>query len=139
MTTDANGITWNSETSWSFGAITKERDTPPPTAIARQERVIGSNLVWDFSSVLGVQEYEMRQLRYVFTISNSDHNACRSAVNSFVDWLYGLSGYNELYDSADAGFHYLARLKSATPKYTNGVYCEITVEFEAQPEVVSDV
>lgn len=139
MTTDANGIIWGSNTSWALGAVTKERYTPPPTAIVRQERVPGSNLIWDFSTLLGAQEYDTRQLRYVFTISNSDHNACRAAVNAFISWLYSVRGYGNMYDSADSGFHYSARLKAATPKYTNGVYCEITVEFEAKPEVISNV
>lgn len=139
MTTDANGITWNSATSWNFGAVTRERETPPPTPIVRQERVPGSNRVWDFSAILGVRELEMRSLRYVFTISDSNHNLCKSRVDAFIEWLYGPASYSALYDSADSGYHYLARLKSASPKYTNGVYCEITVDFEAMPEVIEDV
>jgi hypothetical protein len=137
---DTNGITWNGAHSRTdYGAVTKERSKPPPVPIVRQERVPYSNLIWDFSGLCGVAEYEMRTLRYVFTISDPNHARCRRKVDMFLAWLYSRTGYADLYDSTDEGFHYSARLKSAVPQYTNGVYCEITVEFEAKPEVISHV
>ena len=132
-----NGITWNGEHSKTdYGAIVKERSTPPPVPIVRQERVPYSNLIWDFTGLTGIAEYELRSLSYVFTISDSNYLQCRRKVNAFINWLYSVSGYDDLYDSMDEGFHYSARLKSVTPEYTNGVYCEITVEFEAKPETI---
>jgi hypothetical protein len=80
-----------------------------------------------------VREYENRRLRYVFTISDPICTRCRERVDAFTEWLAEPAGFCDLCDSAEPLYHYRAKPVSITPKYTAGVYCEITVEFEAYP------
>lgn len=129
-----NGIAWNGLHSCTdFGAVCKSRSTPPPKPIKRHERVPYSNITWDFSALCGVREYENRTLSYAFVITDLNWRRCRERVNDFLSWLHEPVSFQALWDSADPEYHYLAKLTSAEPSYTNGVCCEIKVEFEAYP------
>ena len=82
---ESNGIVWNGKHSCTdFDATCKERQTPPPKEIKRQERVAYSNVTWNFGSFFGVKEYENRTLRYTFVIS--DNERCREKADAFIDY-----------------------------------------------------
>ena len=129
---ESNGIVWNGKHSCTdFDATCKERQTPPPKEIKRQERVAYSNVTWNFGSFFGVKEYENRTLRYTFVIS--DNERCREKADAFIDWLEAPDGFSELWDSVDPLYHFRAQLTSISTKYQGGVVCELTVIFEAYP------
>lgn len=135
-----NGIFWNEKHSRSdFGATTSGRDTGTPEKVRCQEKVAYSNVKYDFTALFGRQTYNDRKLQYEFTITDHDCKRLRNRVNEFINWLYQPQGRNELHDSTDPDYHFLAELVSAVPSYPYAVVAKIKVVFEAYPFRIPNV
>ena len=108
------GITFDGIHSFNdLGLTIKEKTIGNPKKIKRQKRVPFSNSTFDFSKLYGDQEYEDRELTYVFNVYDKrthnkvDMNILKiKALNSFVPVDERVS----LLDDAIPGYHFLAEI-----------------------------
>src|SRR5690625_2931754 len=137
------GIIFDEKHSYrDFGLTLASRHIGNPSKIKRKERVPFSNIEYDFSGIYGGQEYEQRQLTYVFNvvdIYNQSKFAFSSLKIAVLNWLMSPSKQTKLYDDAIPGYYFLAEVENGPDIEEYEFDGPLTVEFTAYPFKISEL
>lgn len=134
------GITFNGLHSYDdFGLTVAEKTIGNPSKIKTKERVPHSNQVYDFSGVYGGQEYEERQLTYVFNVKDYDKRMIAIKKIESLNWIMNVNEKTKLVDDYIEGYYFLAEVEEAPDFEEMRFHGTLTVTFTAYPFKIGEL
>lgn len=134
------GITFNGLHSYDdFGLTVAEKTIGNPSKIKTKERVPHSNQVYDFSGIYGGQEYEERQLTYVFNVKDYDKRMIAIKKIESLNWIMNVNEKTKLVDDYIEGYYFLAEVEEAPDFEEMRFHGTLTVTFTAYPFKIGEL
>jgi hypothetical protein len=134
------GITFNGKHSYNdFGLRVIDKTIGNPSKIKVKERIPFSNQIYDFSQIYGGQEYEERQLTYVFDLKDYDKKMLAIRKTEILNWLMGPIGKTKLVDDYIEGYYFLAEVEEAPDFDEMRFRGTLTVNFTAYPFQIAEL
>lgn len=142
------GIKFNGKHSYKdFGLTLKSREIGYPSKIKRKERVPFSNNAYDFSGIYGGQEYEERQLTYVFNVIDKRYTGgykfnfsnTQMLETELINWLMNTNKKGKLVDDTLPGYYFLAEIEGDPSSSFEFMGSELTIAFTAYPFKISEL
>lgn len=134
------GITFDGKHSYrDFGLKIVDRIIGNPRKIKKKERIPYSNQVYDFSGLYGGQEYEERQLTYVFNIRDYQKIGLENKKTEIVNWIMRPFQKVKLIDDYFPGYYFMAEAENE-PSFNEGRFNgQLTITFTAYPFRISEL
>lgn len=115
------GMTINGKHSYDdFHAILASFSKPLPEKQSYTATIPYSNYEPDFSELYGQAVYNLREIEYRFKFALGSAETMQSEYDTFVNWLYSLSGELNIYDDYDETHHFVGKLKTVEEVDTVG-------------------
>ncbi|MEN0666905.1 distal tail protein Dit [Caldifermentibacillus hisashii] len=128
------GITFNGKHSYrDFYLTLAERSIGNPKKIKVKERVPFSNKTYDFSGIYGEQEYEERQLTYVFNVKDYQKINLENKKTEVTNWLMQPNKKERLLDDYIPGYYFMAEVEENIDFDEMRFNGKLTINFTAYP------
>ena len=121
-----------------FGFRVKDKKIGTPSKIKTKERIAYSNKIFDFSTVYGGQEYNERELVYVYSIRDRNKTNLDVKLTSFIKHLTTPSQKVILKDDVIPGYYFFAEVEGPIDLDEFSWRGDLTVTYTAYPFRVSD-
>lgn len=134
------GIKFDDRHSYDdFGLTVAERNIGNPKKIKIKERVPFSNEIYDFSGIYSGQEYEERQLTYVFNVKDYEKIPLTMKKIQALNWLMKPNEKTQLFDDYIPGYYFLAEVEEAPDFDELRFHGRLTVQFTAYPFKIGEL
>ncbi|RST57684.1 phage tail protein [Siminovitchia terrae] len=134
------GITFDGKHSYrDYGLTVADKVIGNPSKIKVKERVPFSNEIYDFSGIYSGQEYEERQLTYVFNVKDYDKIDLSIKKVEVLNWVMRPNRKVKLIDDYIPGYYFIAEVEEDPDFGELRYHGTLTVNFTAYPFKIGEL